>query len=79
MESVFILQNPETCCNVSSRHTLKDSRKCSLIMQHFIMRIGFFFSSWPRLVSLAAAPKPSPHNEISFEDSEIVTIILIPP
>lgn len=43
MESVFILQNNhEACCNVSSKHTLRDSRKCSLIMQHFIMRIGFF-------------------------------------
>lgn len=73
MESVFILQNShETCCNVSSKHTLRDSRKCSLIMQHFIMRIGFFLLLTPPSFPLQLIfPSPLLLIQSLPEDSDI--------
>lgn len=73
MESVFTLQNPETCCNVSSRHTLRDSRKCSLIMQHFIMRKGFSLLLAPPSFPLQCLPNPLPTMQSLPEDSEMVS------
>lgn len=74
MESVFILQNNhETCCNVSSKHTLRDSRKYSLIMQHFIMRIGFFLLLTPPSFPLQLLlPNLLPTIKSLPVDSEIV-------